>query len=57
MIRSFADPLTEKIFRGEDLTHKEARQMGDIRLDKAQERLHILHHSGAKDLLTLHSLH
>ncbi len=57
MIISFADPLTGKIFRGENLTKKEARQMGDIRLDKAQERLHILHHSGEKDLLTLHSLH
>jgi len=57
MIKSFADALTEKIFRGDDLTKKEARQLGDIRIDKAQERLLILHHSAEKDLLTLHSLH
>ncbi|NQX01369.1 hypothetical protein HQ447_11985 [bacterium] len=57
MIKSFADPLTEKIFLGEDLTKREARHLGDIRLDKAQERLVILHHSAEKDLLTFHSLH
>jgi plasmid maintenance system killer protein len=57
MIKSFADPLTEKIFRGENLTRKEAKRLGDIRLDKAQERFVILHHSSEKDLLTLHSLH
>lgn len=57
MIKSFADPITEKNFRGEDLTRKEARQLGDIRLGKAQERLVILHHSSEKDLPTLHSLH
>lgn len=57
MIKSFADPLTEKIFRGEDLTKKEVRQLGDIRIEKAQERLLILHHSTEKDLLTLRSLH
>ena len=57
MIQSFADPITEKIFRGEDLTRKEARHWGDLRIDKAQERLLILHHSAEKDLLSLHSLH
>jgi plasmid maintenance system killer protein len=57
MIKCFADPLTEKIFHGGDLTKKEARRLGDIRLDKAQERLVILHHSSEKDLLTLYSLH
>ena len=57
MIKSFADSLTEKIFRGDDLTKKEAGQLGDMRIDKAQERLLILHHSAEKDLLTLHSLH
>ena len=30
LIKSLADPLTEKIFGGEDLTKKEARPMGDI---------------------------
>ena len=57
MIKSFADAITEKIFRGDDLTKKESRQLGDIRIDKVQERLLILHHSAEKDLLTLHSLH
>jgi plasmid maintenance system killer protein len=57
MIKSFADSLTEKIFRGENLTRKEAKLLGDIRIDKAQERLVVLHHSSEKDLLTLHSLH
>ncbi len=57
MIKSFAGSLTEKIFRGDDLTKKEAKQLGGIRIDKAQERLLILHHSTEKDLLTLHSLH
>ena len=45
MIKSFADAITEKIFRGDDLTKKESRQLGDIRIAKAQERLLILHHS------------
>jgi plasmid maintenance system killer protein len=57
MIKSFADALTEKIYRGDDLTKKEAKQLGGIRIDKAQERLLILHHSTGKNLLTLHSLH
>jgi plasmid maintenance system killer protein len=57
MIKSFADSITEKIFLGEDLTKKEARQLGAIRIDKAQERLVILNHSSEKDLLTLYSLH
>lgn len=57
IIKSFADSLTEKIYRGENLTRKEAKLLGDIRIDKAQERLVILHHSSEKDLLTLHSLH
>jgi len=36
VIKSLADAITEKIFRGDDLTKKEARQLGDIRIDKAQ---------------------
>jgi hypothetical protein len=52
VIKSLADAITEKIFRGDDLTKKEARQLGDIRIDKAQERLLILQHSAEKDLLT-----
>jgi plasmid maintenance system killer protein len=57
MITSFADSLTEKVFLGEVLTAKEARRLGGLLLDKAQERLVILHHAGEKDLLALHSLH
>jgi plasmid maintenance system killer protein len=57
MIKSFADALTEKVFLGEDLTRKEVRLLGDLRLSKAQERLLVLHHSTEKDLMKLHALH
>lgn len=57
MIKSFADTLTEKIFCGDELTKKEVRHLGDIRIEKAQERLIVLHYSTEKDLLSLHSLH
>ncbi len=57
MIKSFADAITEKIFHGNTLTPKETKHLGGIRLDKAQERLLILHHATEKDLLTLQSLH
>ena len=57
MIKSFADLITEKVFLGQTLTNKETKQLGGIRLDKAQERLLILHHASEKDFLTLHSLH
>jgi len=57
VIKSFANSLTEKVFLGETLTLKEARQLGDLRLDKAQERLVILHHATGQDLLAFHSLH
>lgn len=57
VIKSFANPQTEKIFHGSELSRKDSRQLGDLRVDKAQERLLILHHSTEKDLLSLHSLH
>jgi plasmid maintenance system killer protein len=57
MIKSFANTITAKLFNGLELTKKEARQLGDLRIDKAQERLLILHHSTERDLLTLQSLH
>ena len=57
MIKSFANSLTEKVFLGETLTQKEAKLLGGLRLDKAQERLVILHHAAEKDLLTIQSLH
>lgn len=57
MIKSFADSITRKVLVGETLTQKEMKQLGGLRLDKAQERLVILQHATEKDLLTLHSLH
>lgn len=57
MIKSFADALTEKVFLGGDLTRKEARSLGDLRVNKAQERLAILHHSTENDLMKLQALH
>jgi plasmid maintenance system killer protein len=57
MIKSFANTITEKLFNGLELTKKEARQLGDLRIDKAQERLLILHHSTERELVTLQSLH
>ncbi len=57
MIRSFADPVTEKVFRGDELTRKEKNGLGDLRLSKAQERLAILNQASEKDLLNLQSLH
>lgn len=57
MIRSFADTVTQKVLRGEILTRKEMKQLGGLRLDKAQERLLILHHATEKELLALQALH
>lgn len=57
MIKSVAGPFTEKSFRGEDPTGKEAGSFGDLRPDNARERLLILHQSAENDRLTLHSLH
>ena len=57
MIRSFADEATRKIFQGEKLTRKEDKQLGGLRVDKAQERLAILNQASEKDLPTLQSLH
>lgn len=57
MIRSFADPTTEKIFLGIGLTRKEEKQFGGLRIDKAQERLAILNQATERDLLSLYSLH
>jgi plasmid maintenance system killer protein len=53
VIISFADQVTEKIFMGESLTRKEINQLGDLNLNKAQERLAILNRTNEKDLLTL----
>ena len=56
MILSFADETTEKIFKGEILSRKEAKALGDLRIEKAQERLQILNAATEKDLLIHHSL-
>ncbi len=56
MIRSFADSVTEKLFRGDELTRKEMKGLGDLRMEKAQERLAILNQSSERDLLNLRSL-
>lgn len=57
MIRSFADPVAEKILHGEPLTRKELRALGGLDIDKAQERLAILNQAIERDLLMLRSLH
>jgi len=57
MIKSFADALTEKVFLGEELMRKEVRTLGDLRVNKAQERLAVLHHSTENDLMKLQALH
>jgi plasmid maintenance system killer protein len=57
VIISFADQVTEKIFMGESLTRKETSHLGDLNLNKTQERLAILNRANEKDLLTLSYLH
>jgi plasmid maintenance system killer protein len=57
MIQSFSDEVTRKIFIGEELNRKEKKLLGDLRIDKAQERLAVLNQATEKDLLSLHSLH
>jgi plasmid maintenance system killer protein len=57
VIRSFSNKLTEKIFRAEPLDRKEAKAIGDLRIEKAQERLLILNQATERDLLSLKSLH
>ena len=57
MIRSYADKITEKIFKGEELSRKELKKLGELDLAKAQQRLAILNQATEKDLLSLHSLY
>ena len=49
--------MTAKIFHGEKLTKIERKALGDLRIEKAQERIAILNHATERDLLGLHSLH
>ena len=51
MILSFADQSTEKIFTGTPLSRKESKFFGDLRIEKAQERLLLLNASSEKQLL------
>lgn len=57
MIESFADELTRKIFEGEEFSRKDLKRFGDLRIDKAQERLHVSNQASEKDLMALRSLH
>lgn len=57
MILSFADETTAKIFRGDTLTRKEERALGDLRIKKAYERLLLLNAATEKDLLLYPALH
>lgn len=57
MIKSFGNEISRKIFEGEKLSGKELRTLGDFRIEKAQERLHVLNLACENDLLKLQSLH
>lgn len=57
MIAGFADSVTEKIFLGEELSRKEIGKLGDLDVDKAQERLAILNQTSERNLLALPMLH
>ncbi len=57
MILSFADETTAKIFRGDSLTRKEERSLGDLKVKKAYERLLLLNAATEKDLLLYPALH
>jgi plasmid maintenance system killer protein len=51
VIKSFGDQLTEKIFSGEKLTTKERKQIGALKVEKAETRLDQLDTAEEKDLL------
>ncbi len=51
MIKSFSNPLTEKIFYGEDLNKKERKQVGALNIIKAQARLALIDKSSEKELM------
>jgi len=52
MLKSFASPVTEKIFLGGKLTKKERKSIGALNVTKASERLIQLHTADEKALLT-----
>ncbi len=57
VIKSFGDTLTEKIFSGEKLTKKERKQIGALKVEKAETRLDQLDTAEEKDLLLAPHLH
>jgi len=62
VIESFADRITEKIFRGDELNRKELQSLGTMNIEKAFERLAILNRADERTLrqipyLYYHSLH
>jgi len=57
VIRSFSDKPTEKIFGNEELTRKEIRAFGLLNIQKAYDRLQVLHFASERDLLASVSLH
>jgi len=57
VIRSFSDKTTEKIFGNQELTRKKIRAFGLLNLQKAYDRLQVLHLATERDLLAAVSLH
>ena len=57
VIKSFGDALTEKIFSGEKLTKKERKQLGALKVGRAETRLDQLDSADEKDLLLAPHLH
>jgi len=57
VIESFADRITGKIFRGEELSRKECRALGDLNIARAFERLAILNRADEKTLHQIPFLH
>ena len=51
MIKKFADTTTEKIALGRSLTKKERNRFGALNIDKAKQRLALLHDADEKALL------
>jgi plasmid maintenance system killer protein len=57
VIRTFSDKPTEKIFGREELTRKEIRAPGLLNIQKAYDRLQVLHLATERDHLAAVSLH
>ena len=57
VLKSFAAPLTEKLFSGSEITRKEANRLGTLNPVKAFERLAILNEADEKSLLLIPALH